>query len=492
MGRGDFSSSQQLLKRVARLVHPDRLARVPDGGSARLTNERSLAALHDWVNRCEHHQPASHHRPSEQRTSLTFYTLPPSTNASNASQLHRVDHSLLPPSFANSPASLTRLLCALGDVDALHEQQASYKASEAEDDLQSESSSSLIHHLHLAGERLRKLQARSKGNADDRIRRARTALRFSRKVSIRFGRAPVDAELRAQLCERLVRAVEISLKRSNHVSESMRGCTLELTDCTGLDVNGTMRLRCDDQSPSDDQLESDWASELARANWPESIRREKERERRERMEAEAAVAAGVGMVGADDQVALSWQYEQMLTDMASYAFSIDSRGCTADELSELVLMVLPSTRQQLQGRSDDDGQQAEQCENALEPWSTDGERGVLAVTCTAPLGDIDNFLNKKAAEVARVKRKRKKEEEEVKHVQESAMRSLALRHLHRDANAVSVKAFKRVCMRMMQQRDTLKPLLDGLPVRISDANRIGAYADNNGNLYVDIDESYTM
>lgn len=489
-----------LLKRVARIVHPDKVtapvtstmtlndttsekaASVSSvsAESAKRTNERSLAALHAWVRdvspssvvsaAVDSGSAAVSSDKNSMNTKLTFYVHEDAQKDGSAPEaMQCVEHTMRLP----AEQSLCKLLHALGDTDvqvsvdavAKHDDPSAAKAEQTD--------ASLLAHLRYAGERLRWLQANKRSDAHEHIRQCRAALRFNHNASVRFAqspRCPDDAATRAQLAETLVKAIESAVRASDALRSAVHGSTFELTDCTGLNASGNLRLR-------HDLPFNQWEQIIQSTDWVESKRRAIVRNERETREANVAISAGVGMVCCDEHVALSAEYKQLLDAMAAHTFDIDARGCNPDELSAIVLMVLPSATTE---------------HSTMAPWSVYGHRGILTLPLNASLSEIDTFLIQNSHKAAREKQRALKADEDLHRVQQSTMRHLKLRHLHRDTENVDMRSFKRACNRLMQHGDKLRPLLDGLPVRISDANRTGRYSDANGNLYVDIKYDFSL
>lgn len=292
------------------------------------------------------------------------------------------------------------------------------------------------------------------GGPRQELQAARAALQMSYRISLVFGGHLAAGSVIPQL-DAARRLLEIL----DQCPPEIFGLKIGLGDGFGTDASGTVWLHA--------QLESDtWVKYLKdEADLEYCHERKKEQGKLREKERIAAKALGVGMIFAHSDVANSPEYEALLQGASEEGAGWPSYSGGNKPLEKVTVTVV----------SGENGDQ-----------NTSDGTGKILVPVTSSGPALLATLRRLGPEAARCAGLAAKEEFAISTLRTQVERKLRLRKLARHPD-LPVYKFKTACLRMLQNAGTLGPLLDGLPIRITETNAVHA-----GQPHIDISWCFTL
>jgi len=264
----------------------------------------------------------------------------------------------------------------------------------------------------------------------------RAALQMTRHISLVFG----GAMTRASSLEQLEAGRQLLHVLEQDCLAEVVGVQIGIGDGYGSDASGALWLWSEGDAPS-------WAKFLQGTDleWHRT-QRAKAAALRSREQA-AAKALGVGMVLGHPAAVSTPQYERLMNDIADAG----PAGSGQAMLQKVVLRLEPGSG----------GGGASGCR-------TDG-LGKICLPVDLPLPDILACVKQLGPTAAREADALAKEEADIATLRRQVERALKLRLLSRDPDLPTHK-FRAACLRLLQHSAALMPLLDGLPLRVTEVN----------------------
>jgi len=436
------------LRQLYLRVHPDLFTRSPH---EQAVNQRSFALLQEWLSQAVRGSPEQHGR-SHAFAFEFFVRLDDEEGKEGeqrATELRRVALTLPPPgrraagtaegSLAPSTAlALGKLLAACGLSGNF---TGSLDAPLPD--------TGLLDLLPQAAEELRQAESAAR-RPEDVTRMVRAALRMARGIMLSFAAgAPAEAAGRAELAQALAKALDTS------PDGFMRGCSVVLGDCFGVDPGtGAVWLDC-----RGSMMVDQWPERLRVVDTDAAACARKAAAARRVAEQQVAMRCGLSLLCVEGALGRSHAYSQFLTSLGDTA---SARGHAAGgALIRVPMRVGPAPH----GGSVTAG------------FEHDVPEALLAVPITATGDDVYAFLEHAGPACAAARAEMAEAERRASHAALLARRSLRLKHLQR-GEGVSLAAYETACSRLIAARAALAPLVEGLPLRIVPAGgRAGLASD---------------
>ena len=371
------------------------------------------------------------------------------TSTSENTPFHRVSLTLPPPnrSFPSTTHhALTRLLTACGI-----ETSAAEIAGNGSDNNSASSSSSamaLRHWIPGVAELFHQSAAQQGSSPRQELQAIRSALLWSRSISLKFGGSLAAGSVLPQLeaAQKLLQLLELDtckMKEHNLILKIGLG-----DGGFGIDSMGVMWLHA--AAPETAWLEFlnddsivDRSLELQMAAYEVS-----------QLERGAAETLGVGMVMASTvQLSSSTEYTEFLQRIkAAHSGSNSNSKSNSSGDGE---RFLPFRKVGLQVTPLDGGESV--------------DAGAIFVPITSTSDAVAAAVLKFGPGAARVAEKAAHDENELSSLRTRVERKLRLRILVRDPQLPRSK-FRAACLRMLHHSKELTPILDGLPIRVGEVN----------------------